>query len=454
MAEHAHWGGGVTTLSTRRRDANLGPAGWPQCLIARSAWIHRVRSRDGPPQPAGSRVKILLVNDYGILAGGAEIIVFGLREALRSRGHDVRVFASTAGAGGGFLADDACVGTMGRWRTLLQSGNPAAARALRRTIAAFEPDVVHVNLYLTQLSPLILREIAGRAAVYYAQWYRAICPRGTRWLPGGGTCHATAGIACLRHGCVSSWDWPPLAAQMAMDRAWGGHLTRVVAISRVVAERLTQFGAPHLRSPAVVYPGTPVVSPRNQLGREPTVFTACRLVPEKGVDVLLRAFGAIAAKYPTARLIVAGDGQARPALERLAVDLHLTERVTFAGPLSHAETIDRMRSAWAVCVPSRWEEPFGMIAAEAQMNGVAVIASRTGGLAEIVEDGLTGHLVPPGDVETLSASLHAIFADPDAAASLGVRGHRRAREMFGLDAFAARFEAIYRDAVAAQRDRA
>lgn len=397
-------------------------------------------------------MKILLINDYGTLTGGAEVITFGLRDALRARGHDVRVFATRARDGDApLLADDLCHGTTGPWRTHLQCMNLPAARELRRVLARFQPAVVHVNLYLTQLSPFVVRELRGIPALYYAQWLRAICPLGTRRLPDGGTCGERAGVACLRNGCVPRHYWPPLMAQMALDRHWGRRFTRVAAISHAVAERLGEFGAPHLRRATVVHPGTPLVAPRTELPPDPVIAAAGRLVPEKGIDVLIHAFARIAARHPLARLAVAGEGPSRPALERLAADLGLASRVEFCGHLSHAESLAHIRNSWAVCVPSVWEEPFGMIAAEAQMHGVAVVASRTGGLAEIVEDGVTGHLVPPGDVEALAARLDAVCDDRDGTRDLGARGHERARRMFSVDACADRFEAIYAE-MARERD--
>jgi len=391
-------------------------------------------------------MKILLVNDYGTLAGGAEVIVFGLRDALRARGHEVRVFASAARDGDKpLLADDVCHGTTGEWRTHLQCMNLPAARELRRVVRQFRPDVVHVNLYLTQLSPFILPALRGVPAVYYAQWYRAICPLGTRRLPTGDTCGQRAGTACLRNGCVPRHYWPPLMAQMLLDRVWGRRFTRVTAISGAVADRLAEFGAPHLRKATVVHPGTPAATPRTtaEMAPSPTFVTAGRLVAEKGVDVLIRAFTRITASHPTARLVIVGDGPSRAGLERLAAEMSLATRVEFCGQIDHTAALAEIRRAWAVCVPSLWEEPFGMIAAEAQMHGVAVIASRSGGLSEIVEDGVTGHLVPPGDADALAARLDAVCADRAATLALGRRGHERARDRFSLDAFADRFEAIY-----------
>lgn len=401
------------------------------------------------PAAAFPTRRILLVNDYGTLAGGAEVIVFGLRDALRARGHDVRVFASSARPGSGdILADHRCFGTTGRWRTLVQSANFAAAGSLRSAIHRFKPDVVHVNLYLTQLSPLVLRALDGVAAVYYAQWYRAICPLGTRRLPGGDTCETNAGIACLRRGCLPPWDWLPLMAQRALDGVWGGRFASVAAISKTVATRLDRFGAPHLRGATVVYPGTPVVEPRRDLSRRPTVIFTGRLVTEKGIDMLLRAFAILTRRHKDVRLIVAGDGPEREPLERLAEGLGVRDCVDFPGHLSREALFAAVRTAWVACVPSLWEEPFGMSAAEAQMHGVAVVASRTGGLTEIVQDGLTGYLVPAGDVPTLAARLDELVSAPDAARSMGIMGHVMARERFSLEGFAVRFEALYRDAVA------
>jgi len=408
-----------------------------------SLWEGRVLRRER------GCLRILLVNDYGTLAGGAEVILFNLRDALRARGHEVRVFASSAPAGSeANQADDLGYGTTGRWRAVVQSANPAAAWALRGAVARFAPDVVHVNLYLTQLSPLIQLALGNVPAIYYAMWNRAICPAGNRWLPDGRICTARPGIACLRDGCLPFHDWLPLMAQLSADRVLAPGFRRVVAISHAVASRLEEFGAPHLRGAWVVHPGTAAVEPRDALSPTPRAVVAGRLVPEKGIDILVRAFARLASRHGQSSLVVIGDGPERRNLTRLAHGLGVGERVTFTGKLSPEATLASLRSAWVVCVPSLWEEPFGMIAAEAQMYGVAVVASRCGGLAEIVADGETGYLVPPGDPESLASRLDLLFSDPALAYALGVRGHARAAAMFDLNGFARRMEGVYGDAMA------
>src|SRR5262245_31121345 len=139
-------------------------------------------------------MKVLLLNDYSTATGGAEIASLALRSELRARGHDARLFASSAQVGTlSRQADIECFGTTTRWRTLLQTANPTAYLRLRRVLAEFRPDVVHVNLHLTQLSPAIVPLLAGFPSLYHAHWYRAVCPTGTKLLPNDSVCRSSPG---------------------------------------------------------------------------------------------------------------------------------------------------------------------------------------------------------------------------------------------------------------------
>src|SRR5882724_1468352 len=176
-------------------------------------------------------MRILLVNDYAWPLGGAEIAQDVLREALRKRGHQVRVFAARTRGNGQDLADHTCFGTVSRFRTVLQAFNPWAAAALRRTIADFHPDVVHVRGFLTQLSPLILPFLRKVPSLHHVTWYRAICPLGTKILPDGTVCRHRAGLACCRQGCLPPRDWIPMLIQMKLWRTWADVFRITVANS-------------------------------------------------------------------------------------------------------------------------------------------------------------------------------------------------------------------------------
>ena len=134
-------------------------------------------------------MKILLLHDYAARFGGAEALTIALRDGLRERGHDARLLATSAGLDGPSVADYECRGTTSSLRTALQVANPSAARAVRRAVAEFRPDVVHVRMFLTQLSPLVLPPLKDIPSIYHAVWYRAICPTGTKLRPDGAVCH-------------------------------------------------------------------------------------------------------------------------------------------------------------------------------------------------------------------------------------------------------------------------
>src|SRR5262249_4108104 len=149
----------------------------------------------------------------------------------------------------------------------------------------------------------------------------------------------------------------------------------------------------------------PVEPPRAPLSEPPTVVFAGRLVREKGVDILLHAFVKVVARIPEARLLVIGAGPERDILVQLIGALRLAPNVSMIGHITHSEMEHYCAEAWVQAVPSRWAEPFGLVAAEAMMRGTAVVASASGGLAEIIQEGQTGFLVPPGDVNALAEDL-------------------------------------------------
>ena len=156
----------------------------------------------------------------------------------------------------------------------------------------------------------------------------------------------------------------------------------------------------------------PVEAPSPDFRRVPAVdplfvFTG-RLAREKGVGTLLHALARAANRGTRARLRVVGDGPLRSALERLTVELGLSDAVEFTGwlPLQRVEA--QLVDAWALVAPSLWAEPLGLTALEAVVRGIPVIASTTGGLAETVEHGVSGLLFANGDPDALASCLVAI----------------------------------------------
>ena len=175
----------------------------------------------------------------------------------------------------------------------------------------------------------------------------------------------------------------------------------------------------------------------------PYLLAIGRHVPQKGFDVLLRAFAAAA--LPGHDLLLAGDGPERPALEAQAAALGLAGRVVFTGRADRPAAVSLFHGCDFFVLPSR-QEPQGIVNLEAMAAGKAVLASRVGGVPEIVREGETGLLVPGEDVPALAAAMTRLAADPALRQQLGDAGRARAQH-FDWSAIAAQYLAIYETAI-------
>ena len=163
----------------------------------------------------------------------------------------------------------------------------------------------------------------------------------------------------------------------------------------------------------------------------PELLCVARLVEGKGIDIALRAFAEIRAALPDARLTIAGDGSDRARLEQLAEQLGVSPSVRFLG-WKRSERCLELLGASSLLLVSSLSEGFGLTALEAAWMRRPVVASRTGGLVEVVEHGVTGLLVTPGDAGEMAAAALELLQDLPRCRSFGDAAQQRARERFGL----------------------
>lgn len=388
-------------------------------------------------------MKVLLVNDYAITKGGANIDLLVLRDWLRQCGHDARLFATYAMGGRGHtLADYECFGTTSRFRTLLQAANPWAFLALRRVLGEFRPDVVHVRMFLGQLSPLILLLLKHWPSLYHIDIYEAICPVATKMLPDRNPCPYPVGMVCYRERCLPLRAMLPQMLRMKLWQRWHGAFRLMVANSEAVRSRLVAEG---IRPAEVIWNGVPTQPQRPPLSSPPIVAFAGGFVQEKGVDVLLKAFAKVVGQVPEARLLLAGEGPQQKHLRGLIAKLGLSTNVSMLGHIPRRELEQHFAPAWAQAVPSIREETFGLVAAEAMMRGTAVVASSSGGLNEIVQNGQTGFLVPPGEVNLLAEALIRFLKDRDLAEQMGKSAREFALRHFTGEISVEKFITLYQN---------
>jgi glycosyltransferase involved in cell wall biosynthesis len=157
------------------------------------------------------------------------------------------------------------------------------------------------------------------------------------------------------------------------------------------------------------------------------VATVAHLIPQKGVDHLLRA---LAQMRRRARLQVIGDGPEASRLSALAAELGIGDRVQLLG--LRDDVAEVLQAADVFVHPAIWGEAFGLTIAEAMATGLPVVASRVGGIPELVTHGETGLLVPPGDAGALAGALDRLAADGEERARLGANARQRVLERFDL----------------------
>lgn len=242
-------------------------------------------------------------------------------------------------------------------------------------------------------------------------------------------------------------------ARTRVLKGLGGELERwtesranaIIAITPRLAEKLTADGVPPERvhvippgvRPALFHEPTP--SPWPELSGPKILFVG-RLVPQKGGRVLLEAARRL--RTPDAKVILIGDGPERPLLEQAARHHGVADRFLFRGFVPHDDVPAALAHADVLVLPSIYEE-LGSILIEAMQVGLPVVASRTGGVPDVVVDGTTGLLVPPSDPEALARALDRVLADASLAERLR-NGARAAAEGYDWEVLADKVLAIYR----------
>ncbi len=229
--------------------------------------------------------------------------------------------------------------------------------------------------------------------------------------------------------------------------AWAARRSdRVVAISNYTAGELRELAD----VPIEVIPyaaSLPEVSASAAArdGAGPVLFVG-RLVQRKGVAFLIEAIARLGPTGPPLEIV--GDGPERPGLEALAQRLGVANRVVFRGKIPPDELQASYARAGVCVLPSVLDargdtEGLGVVLLEAMNHATPVIASRVGGIPDIVEDGESGLLVPPGDVDALAAAVRRVRDAPALARRLGEAGRRRLREQFSWPAIVQRWLDVY-----------
>jgi glycosyltransferase involved in cell wall biosynthesis len=167
------------------------------------------------------------------------------------------------------------------------------------------------------------------------------------------------------------------------------------------------------------------------------------LIPEKGLDDLLLAARDVIAAEPKAQFLLVGEGAHRANLERTCGELGIAGHVTFTGSVQDPLAEGVYTASDVVCQMSRWEEVFGYVNAEAMAACKPLVGTRVGGIPEVIEDGVSGFLVPRRDPAAAAAKILALLKDPELRRRMGAAGRKMVERRFSHKANIAQVVRLY-----------
>jgi glycosyltransferase involved in cell wall biosynthesis len=262
--------------------------------------------------------------------------------------------------------------------------------------------------------------------VSYAEERRAVRP-----LIGGGAGSAGGHPLGVPGRVERRFRWLKAPLHLLFGRWTVRAADLVLAPSAATAAELARdYRASRVEVVPNVTGGVPIAAEAGDAeGKAGALLFVGRLRIRKGVEVLLEALARLRELLPSVRLVVAGDGEHRSAVEARVRTLGLADVVTLLGRCDAGRVRGLLKSAAALVVPSTYEG-MPLVILEAMEAGVPVVASRVSGIPEVVVDGVTGWLVPPEDPAALATALAAVLAQPGEARRRGEAGRRRVEEHY------------------------
>ena len=368
------------------------------------------------PLPGGRRIRVVQVLATGT-NGGAQEHLYNLVTRIDRSRYELSVVSLSPGSA---------------VRKLQRAGVPVlvidepddavAVGALAAHLADVRADVVHNHMFRAET-------VGTRAAM------------------------ALAGIGHRRPFVVSTVHSSRVRSREDRDelRRLTPEMDRLIAVSRMIRAKLVDEGRDTVPV-ELIYNGVdlqrydhqaPCCTLRDEYGMEPgavIVGVVARLEPEKGHPTLLEAWPLVLREVPNAYLLIVGEGGQREALERQARDLRVAHRVVFTG---RRDDVPAVTAALDCAVLPSYREAQGLTILEAMALARPVVASNVGGIPEMIDDGVSGLLVPPHDAPALAAAIGRVLLDHPFADTIARAGHDTVHARFCVELMVRAVETIY-----------
>ncbi len=413
-------------------------------------------------------MKIIQVHNFYKQAGGEDSVVVAERKMLESYGHKVVFFSKRN--------DE-----IAEWSVFKKImniiWNRQASKELGDLIDTFKPDVIHVHNIFHAIS-LSIYSVAHKKGVPVIQTlhnYRLFCLNGL-FFRHGKVCEnclkcgkiPVSGMfnKCYRNSFFGSFI---VALSLIINRIikTSNKVSAYIALTEFQKQKLIDAGLPAEK--IVVKPnfmvegisvGDKLPEVRSQQASDgdqkseiknrecsnPFILFVGRLSPEKGCDVLIKAWSSLT-ELNGYKLLIVGDGPARESFEEYAKKNCLNDSINFLGKLPRESVLELMNNATCLVLPSLWYEGFPMTIVEAFSNGCPVIASNLGSMSSIIEDAKNGLKFEIGNVEDLAEKLSFAISNPQLMKAMGVNARLEFENKYSADVNYRQLMAIYKKAI-------
>ena len=347
--------------------------------------------------------------------GGIESLGAALHPRMAARNVEVTVIAGPGPhSDPGMVEVDGIVVHRLELRSLVESGEPRriarGARAVSEIRKEVSPHLIHIHL-------------SGPEVLFHLATGRSSLPPLLITVHNTPSALGLGGADGLYRSALDSAAW-------------------VSAVSEPILDEVRELRPDLADRSSLIENGIELVDPPEAAPAVGHFAVIGRLVEQKAPEIAVEALAEVRAAGHDARLTIAGDGPLRGPLEELVGSLDLHESVDFAGVLTPAEVRGLLQTTTALLMPSLWEG-LPMAAIEAGGAGVPTLASRVGGLATLVSDGVTGRSLRVADPPALAAAMAELVTDPELGRAWGAAAQRRIETRYGIDRCVDEYVALY-----------
>lgn len=373
----------------------------------------------------GGKLKILMVTEWHPLTiGGVQRHVYELSVKLIERGFEVVILTKSNNKKLNTNQDTPPIIEIESITPFQSILTPPNLSRLKEIITKYSPDIIHAHHAFTP-TPLLTLHVADKIGIPKILTNHSIAGNSTTSIL---TLMSRKGLMFLKY-FISKAD-------------------RIISVSKCAATFIENLLDNDIES--IVIPNGVNIErfhPSKNEANEPTVLFVGRLVHRKGAHILVKAFSNVVKEIPEAKLIIVGEGYMKPLLQIRAKQLKLEENIQFLGRISEEELLKTYQKSRIVVIPSLYRESFGIVALEAMATGKPIIATKVGGLPEIIRDEENGFLIPPGNHRILAEKIILLLSDEKLARRMGLIGRKIAVEKYSWNVIAERIINVYLEVI-------